>query len=152
QPDATAPRQAAAVFEQADEMVIYTTDSLSVARRTIAYVLQANGFVLDTVIATMVQTRFAPLPRQYGARACARSAATAYLRRRGAETLIILEGSWLAEAKAVTDRKVRTAGARYEAPPRGGNKAAFRQLEAVAHAYPGGRVFYRIGTWQDRLN
>ena len=39
QPDAPAPRQAAMVFEQADEIVIYTTDSLSAARRTAARVL-----------------------------------------------------------------------------------------------------------------
>lgn len=58
QQDAPAPRQAATVFQQADEIVIYTHDSLSVARRTIARLLQANGFVLDTALAQGLRIKY----------------------------------------------------------------------------------------------
>lgn len=139
------PRESATLFKQADQVVIYTNDSLSVARHRIAVALQANGFVVDTVLATLVQTQITVLPRTFGVAKPARSEAFAYLRTRGAGTLIILEGFCLADADIIPRRKVKMKDSVYQGAQRGCQKAAFRQLEAVARAYPGGRLSYRAG-------
>ena len=145
QQDDPTPRESATVFQQANQVVIYTKDSLSVARRNIAAALQANGFVVDTVLATLVQTQITALPRTFGAARPAHSEASAYLRIRGAETCIILEGFCLADADFIPHRVVKMKDSVYQGAQHGCQKAAFRQLEAVAHAYPGGRLSYRAG-------
>lgn len=126
QQDDPAPRESATLFKQADQVVIHTEDSLSVARRHITFALQANGLAVDTVLATLVQTQITTLPRTFGAPRPARSEASAYLRSRGAETLIILESFWLANADIIPNRKVKMKGLVYQGGQHGCQKAAFK--------------------------
>lgn len=76
---------------------------------------------------------------------------TAYFRLRGAETLIILDGLCLPDARSTPGRKVKMDEVVYQGAKHSYQKAAFRQLETIARAYPGGRLFYRAGMWEDRL-
>ncbi|WP_157886921.1 hypothetical protein [Hymenobacter sp. PAMC 26628] len=151
QSNGPAPHNSAVLFENADEVVIYTKDSTDIALRNIAQALRAKGFVIDTIIPSLIHAQVTKVPSIYGSTEASDASVTAYLRTRGSETLIFLQGYTVKQSKLTTTRKVSMECTQYHGPRRGYLKASFRQLEAVALSYPNGRVVYQVGMWENRL-
>ena len=157
QQQGTAPQESALLFETADEIAIYTPDSLAVALRTIQGLLQQTGFTLDTTITNVDNSRFLVRTRgltissvRFNRSPSGIAYAKAYVTAQGTGARVLLTGFCLPQSRMKYKRKVAMDAAYYQGSEFGHRKAAFLHLQAIALAYPQGRVVYRAG-WESEF-
>lgn len=136
-----------APFEGADQLLVFTADTGQVALTRMIRALRQTGFELDTAIAGFAQTLFVPIAPAYEPGVPATVAARVRVRPSAGGSVLLLDGTCLADSRLRADRMVKSDDLCYCGRRRSVPRAAFRMLQSAALAYPGGRVAYQ--RWAD---
>jgi hypothetical protein len=121
--------EAAQPFRGANVVIIHTTDSAKVALKQVASQLQSNGFVIDRLDYDLMSV--STKSRSFAGSGFHTMVASAAIEKGD----VVLRGEWHGQLGqySTTEPAAYTNNA---------SKKALSELEAVAKAYPGGRVAY----------